>query len=269
MKNRIFPLLVFLLNIGCEDVMELDLPTHKPQLVIDALIGYNDTIGQSQSSGEVKLTLTTSFFEEIVPAENATVSIVDMATMQSYTLIENEPGIFDSGFPELKFNREYMLQITFNGEIYTATEQLVKSTVIEKLEQDDGFLFDENETEVKVTFTDLPGERNYYLFAFGWNNYLVVEDEFFQDEQLTFSYFYEKLKPGKMISVSLFGVDQDFANYAEQLLDQSGEDMGSGGSFVVPPSALRGNIINQTNPENFAFGYFALGEFDTQLLTIQ
>ncbi|WP_161991921.1 DUF4249 family protein [Flagellimonas algicola] len=269
MKNRKFLLLVFLLNIGCEDVIELDLPPSKPQLVIDALIGYNDTNGQSVTAGEVKLTLTTPFFEETLPAENATVSLIDMATSQSYELVENKPGIFDSGFPKLEFNREYMLQISFEGEIYTATEQLVKSTIIEKLEQDHGFLFNEDETEVKVTFTDLPGERNHYLFAFGWNNYLVVDDQFFQDEQLTFSYFYEKLKPGKKISISVFGINKVFSNYIEKLLAQSGEDMGNGGPFAIPNATIRGNIVNKTNPGNFAFGYFALSEFDTQPLTIR
>ncbi len=271
LKNSLLLILVFLLGTGCEDVIQPDLPTAEPQLVIDALLGYNNANGEPMMVGGVKLTLTAPFFEEIPPAENAAVSILDQETGQSYALSESEPGVFNSGFPDFEFNRDYTLIVNYAGEVYTATQQLIQSTTIDRLEQDDGFLFDEDkETEVKVTFTDLPNNRNYYLFAFGWDNFLVVDDEFFQDSQLTFSYFYEDLTPGNQISVTLFGVDGEFASYAEQVLTQSGEDSNGGnGPFAVPVATVRGNIVNTLNPNNFPFGYFALSEFDTKFLTIE
>lgn len=270
MKKSVFLAFLILLTTSCEDVITVELPDTEPQLVIDALLGFNNDNGDPITVGQVKLTLSTSFFEEFIPpAENATVTIVDGFTGIRHDLSESEPGVFTTGFPRLEFGRDYTLEVMYNGELYTATEQLVASTKIDNLEQGDGFLFDEeDETEVKVTFTDIPGERNQYLFSFGFNNFLVIDDEFFQDEELTFSYFYEDIDPGRLIAVTLFGVDDQFASYAELALAQSGED-GGGTSFSVPAATVRGNIINETNPDNFPFGYFAISQFDTQLLTIE
>jgi len=37
---------------------------------------------------------------------------------------------------------------------------------------------------------------------------------------------------------------------------------GTGNPFATPPATLRGNIINQTNSDNFPLGYFHLSEID-------
>ena len=271
MKNSLLVLFatVCVIITSCEDTISVDLPTSEPRLVIDALIGFNNNNNNPTSVGQVKLTLTAPFFqEEISPAKNATVSIIDVQTGQSFELQESEPGIFNLGLPNLEFNKDYTLVINYNNEIYTATQQLKGSTLIENLEQGDNFLFDEDEeTEVKVTFTDIPGERNHYLFSFGFDNFLVIDDEFFEDDQLTFSYFYEDVGPGDLVVVTLFGIDQDFANYTNLVLTQSDED--GSGPFTTPPATVKGNIINTTNPDNFPFGYFALSEFDAKTITIE
>ena len=36
----------------------------------------------------------------------------------------------------------------------------------------------------------------------------------------------------------------------------------SGGPFATAPASVRGNIVNQTDFKNFAFGYFNLSETD-------
>ncbi|WP_435622672.1 DUF4249 domain-containing protein [Flagellimonas sp.] len=253
---------------ACEDVIDVDLSTSEPRLVIDALIGFNSRNGDPITVGQVKLTLTAPFFdEEVPPALNASVSIIDEETGEAFELGESEPGVFTIGFPELQFNRDYTLSITYEGEIYTATERLNASPVIDNAVQGDGFLFDEEEeTEVIITFTDIPGERNNYLFSFGFDNFLVIEDEFFQDSEITFSYFYEDVEPGDLLPITLFGIDDEFATYAELVLTQSGED--GGGPFATPPATIKGNIVNTTNSDNFPFGYFAISEFDARFITV-
>ncbi|MCL6265629.1 DUF4249 domain-containing protein [Flagellimonas myxillae] len=269
MKKSFLLLPILLLMLGCEEVIDPELPTSQTRLVIDALLGYNGENGDPITVGEVKLTLTAPFLgNTVTPALNAQVFIIDESTGVVSEISEEQPGIFARGFPNLRFNRDYTLQVIYNGELYSATERLVESTTIDNLEQGDGFLFDEqSETEVKITITDLPGRRDQYLFSFGFENFLVIEDRFFEDEQITFSYFYEDILPGRLLAVSVFGVDQEFANYVEQVLQQAGEDNGGGGPFTVP-ATVRGNIVNSSNPDNFAFGYFALSEFDTAFLTI-
>ena len=51
------------------------------------------------------------------------------------------------------------------------------------------------------------------------------------------------------------------------LLQQGSED--NNGPFETQPATLRGNCINQTNQENFPFGYFRLSEVDEVIYTIQ
>lgn len=270
MKQGIPPILIVFLILGCEKVVDVDLPTSKPKLVIDALIGINRKKNDAHiTSGQVKLTLTAPFFQEEVPvAQNATVEIIDEDTGQSFSLIEDGPGTFGTGFPNLEFGKEYTLMVRYDGDVYTAKEKLNPSPIIDRVVQGDGFLFNEDkETEVMITFTDIPNERNYYLFSLGFDNFLVIDDEFFEDGQITFSYFYENIKPGDLLTITLFGIDKDFATYADLALVQSGDD--AGGPFSVPPATIRGNIVNTTNADNFPFGYFALSEFNTQSLTVE
>jgi len=40
------------------------------------------------------------------------------------------------------------------------------------------FFDEEDETEIIVIFDDIPNQRNYYLFAFRFDNFLVTDDEF-------------------------------------------------------------------------------------------
>jgi hypothetical protein len=44
----------------------------------------------------------------------------------------------------------------------------------------------------------------------------------------------------------------------------------NGGSpFQTPPATVRGNIVNQTNFNNFALGFFRLSETDTMSYTVE
>ncbi|MEM7187817.1 MAG: hypothetical protein AAF466_14300, partial [Bacteroidota bacterium] len=52
--------------VSCEDVIEVDLPTEDPRLIIDALIRV-DTL-QANTLVTVKVSQTNSFFESLPPA---------------------------------------------------------------------------------------------------------------------------------------------------------------------------------------------------------
>jgi len=268
LKHLCIGLIFFILVSGCEDVVDVELSNAEPRLVVDALIGFNDFLVTPIIVGQVVLTLSAPFFDEQIPvAEGATVQIIDNFTGEAFTLEESDPGVFDSGFPDLEFGRDYTLVVLYNGERYEATEQLVRTGTIDNIEQGDGFLFDEEEeTEVIISFSDVPDERNFYLFSFGFDNFLTTDDEFYQNSSLTFSYFYEDVNPGDRFTIILLGIDQRFSSFVDIVLTQS---QGSAGLFATPPADVRGNIINTTNSENFAFGYFSISEFDAVPLVIE
>ena len=56
-------------------------------------------------------------------------------------------------------------------------------------------------------------------------------------------------------------------NYMNVLLGIAGTNGGS--PFQTPPATVRGNIVNQTNFNNFALGFFRLSETDTMSYTVE
>ena len=135
-------------------------------------------------------------------------------------------------------------------------------------------------TRVIITYTDLPEEDNYYVFDFGFGEYFASEDTFYQDQQFSFSYFYdeENVEVGTEVTVSILGADAEFYNYMNQLIEQSDDGFNP---FQTPTLTVRGNFINATdidndetfdnvgNENNFALGYFALVQVFSESLVIE
>ncbi len=80
-------------------------------------------------------------------------------------------------------------------------------------------------------------------------------------------YFSEDLKTGDTLKFTLNGVTLNYYNYMNILLAQTGTN--SAGPFSTPTSTIRGNIINQTNFNNFALGYFRLSKTEVKEYVIQ
>jgi len=205
------------------------------------------------------------------PVNDATVFITNLQdnSIINFELSEN-PGFYiptQNAIINPVFDTNYELTVIFEGETYKATTQLYPSVPIDDIEQGDGTLFDGDETEILLTFTDDDTRDNYYLFDFDFNLLEVSEDRFYQGETFTFSYFYEDMIAGQEVTVKLLGIDERYFNYAELLIEQSEQE--GGNPFLTVPALLRGNIINTTNPDNYALGYFNLSEANRIRFTIE
>jgi hypothetical protein len=272
-RTYIFGLITFLslfvVMQSCEDVIDVDLPTEEPRLIVDALIRVDTS--EVFTDIIVKVAETGSFFGTVPPVELQQITITNLDTGVGEVLLELEPGtgIYQNPDPfataEL-LEGEWLLQIDYQDQLFLAYAEFIPSVPIDNVVQGDGILFDEDDTEVIITFTDSAERDDFYLFDFDFANYLVTEDEFYQGQQFEFSYYYdESLVAGDSINISLMGVDEDFYNYMDQLITQSEEDFGP---FETPSLTVRGNIINATdidnnfnnlnNTNNFALGYFAI-----------
>jgi len=94
----------------------------------------------------------------------------------------------------------------------------------------------------------------------------IVSDSFFQNNQM-FGYLSNGLEKDDTILFTLHGISETYYNYMNILLGIAG---GNGGSpFQTPPATVRGNIVNQTNFNNFALGFFRLSETDTMSYTVE
>ena len=272
MKNLyILSLIILLLTFtSCEEVIDLDLDQSEPRLVIDAsMLWYIGTPGNNQ---QIKLSETIGFYEEgIEPVIDAEV-IINTGNGEEFIFAHQENGIYQNSNFIPEFDENYTLEISYNDELYTATSSFVPVAGIDYIEQNDEGGFTREDLEVEVFFTDPAGEDNFYLFTFrdfsiSKLSLEIYEDEFTDGNQVSATYSDEDLTAGDEVFVTMEGISEAFYNYLFILRSQGGDN--GGGPFQSQPATVKGNIINETNPENYPFGYFRLSEADSTTYIVQ
>lgn len=254
---------------SCQDVIDIDVPTSEPKLVIDASINWIK--GTSGNGQVIKLTLTAPYFEpDIPPANDADVFITDENDI-IYSFIEDGTtgNYLNSNFvPAL--NKVYNLTIVYDNETYKATETLLAVPDFDYIEQDLEAGFTGKDTEIKAYFTDPIGEENYYLLEFKPSlpvnsTMSVLQDKFVNGNQIFGYYLEEDLIVNETVIITNYAVSKRFYEFMFILLQQTG----GGGPFETQPATVRGNCINVTNQTNYPLGYFRLSEVAETTYTIQ
>ena len=293
MKQAITILLCAILFFSCEDTIEVDLPEVETRLIVDGLV----RVDKSQELVDVKIKLreSSNFFEENQPTQAESVLIYYgkptsgglFEDISFSTLVEKDlgNGIYVPNLEQDQIRTAFVepgvvfiLQITRQGKRYYAQTEYAPTVPIDNLEQGTDTFLDEEETEIIVTFTDNGDEDNFYLFDFMNSEFLVVEDEFFQGQQFSFSYFYDdEITAGETVTVSILGATEEFYNYMDLVLEQTENN---GGVFQTPVATVRGNVFDITGldninlfdnverPNDYALGYFAMVQEYTATLTI-
>jgi hypothetical protein len=248
--------------MSCEDVIDIDLDTAEPRLVIDASLNWlKDTDGRFQF---IKLTLSAPFFDDdIPPATGAQVIVTDSENNTFNFIEEGNSGVYTNNSFMPSIGRTYYLNILYNNETYTATETLLSVVPIESVEQNNNGGFSGDETELKAFYTDPIDIENYYLFEFASANgniqsIEVYDDEFTDGNRIFAFYSDQDVNPGDEFIIRNYGVSERFYEFMNILLQQTDDE--NGDPFETQPALVRGNCINETNPENFPFGYFKASE---------
>lgn len=297
MNKYVVLFIVLFFQMSCEDVIDVATPSEPPRLIVDALFRVDVT--QEFIPVVVKVATTNNFFEDlpVTSLENIVIILQEMndegtvVSSGTSNLAEETPG---SGIyvPDPTFDADqrirtsatesnilYTLIIEHEGRRYAAQTKYAPAVPIDRLAQGTGTLFNGDETEVIVTFTDEPDQDNFYIFDFNFGEYLVTEDEFYKGQQFQFSYFYdEDFETGRQIDISILGADLSFYNYMDQLIEQGGE---LAGPFQTPAATVRGNVFDITGLDNvdlvdnvgqpnvFPLGYFAIVQEFKKTITIE
>ena len=300
MKKWLFLLGIWALGLtSCEEVIDVEVPVEDPRLVVEGLLRVDTT--EVFVPVEVKLSQTAGFFDEIQPVTDAEQVIIILQAFdedgmstgtgtKSLTQLEPGSGVyvpdpsFDADQPlrvstALSGDILYTLVVQWRGRRYAAQTRYVSSVPIDELRLGDGTLFDGDETELVVRFTDDPDRDNFYVFDFGFGNFLATEDTFYKGQQFEFSYFYdEDFEAGTELEVGILGADRTFYNYMDLLIEQTD---GQQGPFQTPVATVRGNVFDVTNldndqvmdntsqPNSFGLGYFAIVQEFTERITIE
>ncbi|WP_029033885.1 DUF4249 domain-containing protein [Salinimicrobium terrae] len=256
--KKIF-LIFIIVFISCEEVVDVELKESEPRLVIEASLLWDEE--REENLQFIKLSSTAPYFnEEISPATGASVKIIT-ETGEEYLFREVSDGLYQNDEIVAVQDIDYHLEIVYQNELYTATEQFVLTPTLQFVEQELGG-FSDDEYEFKVYYED-PAERaNFYLFRYlNERYYLQIYNDEFTNGNQTFAFFSdEDATPGDLVIFEVQGISQQFYEYMFILRSQAGN--ANGGPFQTQPSIVRGNIVNQTNPDNFPFGYFRLSEVD-------
>lgn len=156
MKNLLYIsaiIMAVLLN-SCEDVVNVDLDTAAPRLVINGSIQWQKgTLGNEQ---KIKLTTTTGYYDTVIPSVSGAVVAVTNSDNVTFTFAEEVPnsGIYlcHNFVPEI--DETYVMTVVLNGETYTATETLKGVSPITTIEQNDEGGFSGTDIEIKTFFND-------------------------------------------------------------------------------------------------------------------
>ena len=281
MKNYIFKLLLPLLIFftSCTDVIEVEVPEAPPRLVIEASMDW--VKGTSGNQQVVKLSLSTPFFENLLESEvtGASVKVINDGDQTVFIFTDQNDGTYITNDFIPIIGQSYSLEILYENEIYLASETMTAVTDITSVYQSRDNGFDKDALEVNIEFNDPKDIENFYLAKFQRRGDLLqslfdVKDEFTDGNIM--SIFYEKLTdedsgekefvPGDIVDISLHGVSDQYYNYIRLLIQQSG---GPGGPFSTTPAEIKGNCINISSPEKYAFGYFRLTEVDKRVHTFE
>jgi hypothetical protein len=89
----------------------------------------------------------------------------------------------------------------------------------------------------------------------------------FQGNQFSDTYSNEDIKQGDQLDIQFSGISEGYFNYLRVLFSIAGSTNGS--PFQSPPATVRGNIVNMSDINNFALGFFSLSETDTIVYVIE
>ncbi len=264
----IFILLLMFSTSSCEDVVDVNLEQGEPRLVVDAeILWLSGATGENQT---IYLSRLTDYYNtEVTRVSGATVTIKNENNKIFYFTETETPGSYTCTNFDAEIGGNYTLNVIVDGEVYTATESLIASPEVTRIEQyeDGGFLGDDK--EVRFYYNDPEEETNFYLADFqsdvlNFPEYDLSSDDFFNGNEMYQNFSHEDLEPGSEIDITFRAISEQFHDYMELILESAVAN-----PFGTPPANIRGNLVNETNPENFAFGYFRLSQGIRFRYTIQ
>ncbi len=256
--------------ISCEKVIDLDLNTAEPRIVIEGNI--------TSEPAPYIVTLSTSgdyyTAEGIVPISGASITITDELN-HTDTLYEYRDGIYLTNNITSEANRTYTLVVNYNNKEYSGSETLphkvyIDSLSYEKMEFGGPGGGGEGEEKsyyiIYCSFLDPIETIDYYRFDVLVNGlpsggfrsyYYLASDQLFNGQILEYPIRWVEALPGDTINISLQTIGFNTYEYFRTLNDA----LSSGGMGSTPYNPV-------TNLSNNALGYFGAYAADSKTIVL-
>ena len=265
--KKYFFYITILIFYSCEKVINIDLDYSDERIVLDASIFKN--INENYATALVKVSKTAPYFSENNTEIGGAIVYIKIKNRNINLNYDTEKKYYTNTIDYINFEEDYEFFVNYQEQNYYSSEKLIKISGIESVIFGDRKSLNKDEIELRITFTDPKGVGDYYLWKFGPKglenkyDYLVARDLYIDGNQFTFSFFIDKtkyFKKDEFVYIEMTGITEECYNYLNILTSQAGTQ--NGRPFSSASSIIKGNIINQSNPEKFPLGYYRVSEFD-------
>ncbi|RYY23870.1 MAG: DUF4249 domain-containing protein [Sphingobacteriaceae bacterium] len=248
-----------MLLLSCKKVIEINFEDTANQLVIEGIVTNASNMQTVKISKSVAVTAASNF-----PAvSGATVGISSNGT--TYALREISAGNYRVTGLRGQPGRTYQLNISYNGQNYTATSTMPNQVRLDSLGLDVTSVVGKEFKSVSVAYTDPAATTNYYRFLLSVNN-VPSANYFIYTDQLTNGRPVNRnlrdgdlnLKTGDVATIEMQCIDQNVYQYWNGL----SQNENRGGASTTPANPV-------SNISNGALGYFSAHTAQTVQLTIK
>ncbi len=266
MKNNVkysFLLAISTFLMGsCQDVIELNLNSSSPQIIIEGLVSNNN------STTTIQITKTTDYFNPTIPppVSGAVVTINDGTTTD--TLRERAAGIYVSSNIRGTSGKTYTLKVVAEGKTYTSSSKMPPLVTLDSISFRPNNRFgsspDSLEFAPLIQFKDPAVYGNYYRVKATVdgkpdNSVFIGSDTRLLENggNILIPVFQVSVKTKKRLDIAFWAIDEDVYKYFETLSELTSPRGGGSSAPTNPTSNISGG----------ALGYFAAAAISVRSAT--
>ncbi len=275
MVRLIILALYLLLFSGCEDVIEIDLNSTNPKIVLEG------SVANDNSPTKVRITKSTDFYEPGVydKVTGAEIELTD-SEGNSGTLTEIEDGVYQTESILGEIGRSYYISVKAEGKTYNAESTIPQQLNLDSLNIEIAPYPPGEETEetkryyLNLYFQDYPDNEDYARFRILNNGELLGGYRIYNDKYTNGNYINARLnlgaednniKIGDELTVQLLSIDKSsYEFYLTANSINASRTQGGGG----PPSSISPANPN-SNWTNDALGVFTAFSVSTQSIVVE
>jgi Domain of unknown function (DUF4249) len=266
--KRLFLIVLLPILFGCEEIIEVDINSTDPQIIIEA------NLTNSLDKNFVNITESTDFYN---PNEYKTISNAEVTIREndgtSYLLEEIIPGRYIHNSLMSNPQTNYTIEVNYLNQNYSAESFAPNTIEIDSLSyklESRPFSEEEKFLELHVYFKDKQDQKDYARFVV-YKNGKKFDRIFLYNDRLTngnsidfffFNFQDEEFYAGDDIEVELLTIDEQTYTYFNTLRKALARS--SGGPFG--PTAPTNPT---TNWSNNAFGYFSAFTISSSSIVIE
>jgi len=241
----VLPFVLFI--AACKKVIQVDLKSAEPQLVIEGEV----TNGPAPYYVRISRTVDFSAPNDYPPVTNAFVRLTDTTNGISDSMVQVDPGLYRShevgGVP----HHTYLLQVDMDGKEYTAFSTMPGIVRLDSVTFTQNIGVD-NKTEINAVagFQDPKGAGNYYQFIEVVNgrqipDIFVFEDRLSDGKYISYPLYNDSayLQPGDTLTMTMNCIDKKSYNYFFTLMSVAGSNNFQSATPANPVSNISGGAL--------------------------